>query len=393
MDYNYDMQGLCNAVMEAVVYAADKVRDTNGKSFFESAVLCAQFLRDNLNIPILKNVQPEDIEDISERYWPYLGVEYASDIVKKIRLRDENGSLLDTPLFLISLTEHKSDVDYDVSMQLLKYMVGIWQAYAHEQNELNNRKVSKNKSFRYPPILPIVYYEGKPEWTAVMHLKDRIMLKELFEECIPDFKYELVRIHDYDNEELLARKDEMSLIMLFNKIQNTVDLAEFLKLPKEEVDCIIKDTPEHIIDIIARVMKALCIHINASVEETEECIRKVRERNMDLLFANAEKMDIQAERRNTAEARRQLEEAQQQLREALWKADKADEEKKELEKQLERQSKEQAILVMIENSQELGADKERTIKRVTERFQLSREAAEEKMKLYWKDDIKTDKES
>lgn len=94
---------------------------------------------------------------------------------------------MDTPLFLISLTEHKSDVDYDVTMQLLKYMVGIWQAYAHEQNEHYDRKVSKNKSFRYPPILPIVYYEGKTEWTAALHLKDRIMLKEFFGECIPNF--------------------------------------------------------------------------------------------------------------------------------------------------------------------------------------------------------------
>lgn len=141
----------------------------------------------------------------------------------------------------------------------------------------------------------------------------------------------------------------MSLIMLFNKIQDSVDLSEFLKLPEAEVNRIIKDTPEHIIDIIAKVMKGMCVHINASEEETEQCIRKVRERNMGYLFENAEKMDIQAERRKTAEAREQI------------------------------------IKVMIETSQELGADRKRTADRVMERFELTQEMAEEKMKLFWKE--------
>lgn len=350
MDYNYDLEMLRNVVLEAVNYTAKNARDVSSKNVFEPSELYAQFLRDNVNIPMLKKVQPEDIEDVSEHYRPYLGVEFAADTVKKIRLRDENGEALDTPLFLISLTEHKSDVDYDVSMQLLKYMVGIWQTYAREQRGLN-----RNKTFRYPPIIPIVYYEGKAKWTADMQLSDRIMMSEAFREWIPDFRYELVRIHDFDNRELLARGDEMSLIMLFNKIQNTMDLEEFLKLPKEELNQIVKETPEYIIDIIATVMKALCVHINASEEETEQCIRKVRERKMGYLFENMEKMDIQEERRKTAEARRELEEA-----------------------------KEQFIKVMVDTVQEFGADENQAIIKVMEKFDLSQKDAEEKVKLYWR---------
>lgn len=364
MDYSYDLQMLHSVVMEAVNYAADKVRDVGSKNVFASPELYAQFLRDNVNIPMLKNVQPEDIEDVSELYRPYLGVEFAADTVKKIRLRDENGNVLETPLFLISLTEHKSDVDYDVSMQLLKYMVGIWQAYAHEQRGLN-----RNKTFRYPPILPIVYYEGKAKWTADVQLSDRIMMKEVFGDWIPDFRYEVVRIHDFDNAELLARGDEMSLIMLFNKIQNTMDLAEFIELPKEEFDRIIKDTPEYIIDIIAAVMRSLCVHINASEEETEQCIRKVKERKMGYLFESMEKMDIQAERRKTAEALRELDEARRE----------ADETRQQLE-----EAEERFIKAMIESVQEFGADKQQTIQKVMEKFDLPQNEAEKKVELYWR---------
>lgn len=89
--------------------------------------------RTDIDIPCLKNVQPEDIEDVSERYRPYLGTEFESDTVKRVRIHGDNAAdsdnRLQEPLFLISLTEHKSQVDYDVSMQLLKYMLCIWLDY------------------------------------------------------------------------------------------------------------------------------------------------------------------------------------------------------------------------------------------------------------------------
>lgn len=78
---------------------------------------------------------------------------------------DEGGNEKNDPLYLISLIEHKSDVDYDVAMQILKYMVCIWQDYAKEQERLQ-KHITNRKYFRYPPILPIVYYEGTSKWTA-----------------------------------------------------------------------------------------------------------------------------------------------------------------------------------------------------------------------------------
>lgn len=47
-----------------------KTHDNGAKLIFEDPILCAQFLRGYTNIDILKDVQPEDIEDISERFLP-----------------------------------------------------------------------------------------------------------------------------------------------------------------------------------------------------------------------------------------------------------------------------------------------------------------------------------
>ncbi len=42
-------------------------RDSSSKLIFGDNILCAQFLRDYADMDILRNITPEDIEDVSER--------------------------------------------------------------------------------------------------------------------------------------------------------------------------------------------------------------------------------------------------------------------------------------------------------------------------------------
>lgn len=140
--------------------------------------------------------------------------------------------------------------------------------------------------------------------------------------------------------------------MLFNKIQDTVDLSEFLKLPREKLNDIVKDTPEAILDIIASVMESLCVKIGATEEEMQECVSRVKECRMGYLFENIEKMDIQAERRNTAQARAE--------------------------------AQENAIRSVIAVCQRLNAGKEQAVQEVVEVCGADRDTALEKVNLYWK---------
>ena len=290
--------------------------DIKSKTIFHNPVLCCQFLRDYVDHPLLKDIRPEDIEDYTERYTSYFGVEFEADTVKRIRLRSGNKEI--SELYLISLIEHKSEVDYNVVVQLLKYMTCIWAEY-EKQFGVNYKGEVKNKSFRYPPILPVVYHEGAGNWTAPMYLKERIFMHEVFEEYIPNFTYCLVNNHDYTNRELLEHKNEMSLIMLLNKIQNVADLSRFLKIPPDEINKIMQESPETVMDIIVMVIQALCTKLNVSPEDTEECVKKVRTRDMGYLWANMEKIDVQGTydelvrtRKELAEEKARTEEVQAQ---------------------------------------------------------------------------------
>ena len=145
-----------------------------------------------------------------------------------------------------------------------------------------------------------------------------------------------MRIHDYSNEELLKRGNEMSLIMMFNKIQDASDLEEFIHIPPEELDRIVRDSPGHVLDVLEKVMESLCFKIDASEEERTQCVRRVRAREMGYLFENMEHMSCrksagnrraapeteeqrrraEEERRRAEGERRRAEEAEEKLRSA-----------------------------------------------------------------------------
>ena len=177
-----------------------------------------------------------------------------------------------------------------------------------------------SKEFRYPPIIPVVHYEGTSEWTGAMHLRQRISMCEEFDKYIPDFTYKLIRTQEYTNEELLAKDNEMSLLMMLNKVQTIQDLTNLIHVNREQVESIVRNTTLPIREIIGNVAWNLCIKMNASQDEAEQCVEYFKEANMGNWFERMEKMDIQAERRNTAEARRELEEYKEQTQEKLCKS-------------------------------------------------------------------------
>ena len=169
-------------------------------------------------------------------------------------------------------------------------------------------------------IIPIVYYEGTRRWTADIHLKDRIEFAEQMEKYIPDFTYQVVSVNQYTNEELSNKRDEMSLVMLINKIQTPEDYGEFRKVSEELINSIYGNAPEEIKKIYRDILWSLLIKMNVPSEDAREIMGEIGGRGMGYLFENMEKMDIQAERRNTQrekERAEKMEREKQQIEKVL----------------------------------------------------------------------------
>lgn len=71
-----------------------QIRDSSSKIIFGDAHLCSQFLHGYVNIPILKDVKPEDIEDVSRQYVHMFTEERNSDVVKKSPAKRKRNTVL-----------------------------------------------------------------------------------------------------------------------------------------------------------------------------------------------------------------------------------------------------------------------------------------------------------
>ena len=320
-------------------FTNEKVKDSSSKIIFKDPILCAQFLRGYVDIPILKSVKPEGIEDVTERYVHMFAEERNSDVVKKVHIE-----MSETPFFLVSLIEHKSNVDYNVVMQILRYMVFIWEDYEREM-ERQHRGISKTKSFKYPPILPVIFYDGADNWTAADELHERILFSDMFAKYIPDYQCILVQLKDYSNAELLMKKEELSIVMLIDKLKSALDYAELNKeIGNEYLTEITAETPEYLLSIIAQVVEILLVKLNVPIEESEVFTRRIKERKMGELLAHFQGWDVQA---------------------------------------IRKESREEGIEKLVKAMNVVIDSKEAVAQQLVAQYELTEEEAAEKVEMYW----------
>ncbi len=114
-------------------------KDNAAKIVFGDPVLCAQFLKGYTDIPLFKEIKPEDIENVSSHFLPLFQESRDSDTVNKIRIGNSE-------IYLIALIEHQSENDFDMSFRILRYIVFIWTDYAAQQEKLH-KGITKSKAF------------------------------------------------------------------------------------------------------------------------------------------------------------------------------------------------------------------------------------------------------
>ena len=220
-----------------------------------------------------------------------------SDTVKKIHLKNQGD--MDT-LYLITLIEHQTKVDYDMSFRILRYIVLILTDYAAEA-EKKNPGCTALKNFRYPPVLPIVFYDGDRNWTAAKNFQERTALSDLLGEYIPNFQYMVVPLSRYSNQELIEKEDELSLIMLIDKLRSSAEFHELTDIPDDYLEKISRDSPESLLKLIAKIIAAFLHRLNIPKEEIGTFTDQIERRDFTMLFEHFEAYDVQETRRISKE--------------------------------------------------------------------------------------------
>ncbi len=381
-----------------------KSRDINSKDIFRNNVLASQFLRDYSGNSLFSNVQPEDLENQTEKFRLLLGIEVDGDNVIKVRIRFGD---IERYIYVIALIEHKSYVDYDVPMQMLLYMTVIWREYAREQNK-KVKGASKRKDFRYPLIFPIVYYEGSDKWTAGMHLADRIEYAELAKGFIPDFAYQVVPLIDYSDADFYKCNNEISLLMMINKIHGPEDFARFRKTAREFMENVFNNTTPDIQDLIIRVVWSLLLKMKVPADEVATLLNDVREgNNMGVLFESFKEYDALEFREDLKKAQKELKQVKEELDRSKEELDRSKEEldrskeeldrsKEELDRSKEELTKEREKSAMAESvlfdirvgyinlCRKEGKSREETYQALISQYLMEEEEAGKFLDDYWK---------
>jgi len=230
--------------------AIHNTADNSFKRIFDDHRLFVEFIRDFIKIDILDNIQPEDIEDISERFLPLFQESRDADTVKRINLKDE------TPLFVIAILEHESKVNYRSSFKMLQYICLVLDAWEKEA-DIKDLGSSQRKDFKYPPVLPIIFYDGRDRWTAERNFLNRTHLSNVFEKYIPKFEYELVNLNDYNEEEIMSFGDALSLLLLIDKIRGNKGETLLHKLPEDYIEKLSLQIPESLVKLLIDVIQVL----------------------------------------------------------------------------------------------------------------------------------------
>ena len=268
-------------------------KDNAAKIVFGDPVLCAQFLKGYTDIPLFKEIKPEDIENVSSHFLPLFQESRDSDTVNKIWIGNSE-------IYLIALIEHQSENDFDMSFRILRYIVFIWTDYAAQQEKLH-KGTTKSKDFLYPPILPIVYYEGSSTWSAPLNFKNRVFLSDVFGDYIPSFNYLVVPLNKYSKQDLIEKNDELSLIFLINQLQSSSEFHALKDIPKKYTEHLTEDTPDYLLKIIGKVIAVLLHKLNVPDEEIYEVTDQITRRKFSMMFDNFQAYDVQETRRVSRE--------------------------------------------------------------------------------------------
>jgi predicted transposase/invertase (TIGR01784 family) len=130
---------------------------------------------------------------------------YFADLLYEIKLKSSQKSA-----FIYILFEHKYWADWWVCLQLLKYMVRIWEL-----------SLKQNKDARtLPVIFPLVLYHGKPKWEIRQNFISLFEDPAGFESYIPDFRFDLQDISHMPDEDIQGNPMLRMILTTFKYIHS-----------------------------------------------------------------------------------------------------------------------------------------------------------------------------
>ena len=175
------------------------------KETFSNVDVAKDFITHFLPPSVRETIDVASIQPQKDSFISYDLQEYFSDLLFQTKIHQK-------PAYVYFLFEHKSYHDYYTALQLLRYMVEIW--------EIKRDNKEENK---LPIIMPIVLYHGDADWyagTSFHHLLEGYKdFPSDLQKYVPDYEFFLYDVSGYKDENVQLNVFLRIILMVFRDIR------------------------------------------------------------------------------------------------------------------------------------------------------------------------------
>ena len=180
-----------------------------------------------------------------------------ADLIYKAHLPGEKD------VFIFILQELQSSVDYTMIFRVLMYVVNT--LLKHFLNTPEN--VRESAKFRLPAMVPIIFYNGSENWTAVKSLKEYQNCGDLFGDHILNLKYYLIDLSEIKENYILSTNTVLDNIMYCDKFRKRDELAEAIRTSYKRIEALGAQEKEEFRNWVKYILLSICGNKAAVVEE------------------------------------------------------------------------------------------------------------------------------
>lgn len=171
----------------------NKPHDALFKTLFSEKENITDFIKHYLPYDIVKNIDIQSVKLIKETFVSKHLKDYYSDLLFEVKYKTE-------PAKIYILFEHKSSPDLKTPLQILSYMVRIWE-----------KEIKQWKKDRLTPVIPVIYYHGRAKWSLGVKFSGLFKdIDNVLVNYLPEFEYLLHNLSEYQDDEL---KGNLTLIL------------------------------------------------------------------------------------------------------------------------------------------------------------------------------------
>ena len=199
--------------------------DTRQKELFRNKDAFVSLLKDCVNPEWIDNL---DINSIKQSETSFI----LQDFKKKEADIVYEATINNNKVIFYVLLELQSKIDYRMPYRLLLYITEILRHY-YNSAEIETRKL---KDFKFPAVIPIVFYSGTQKWTVPTNLKEMFNGNQRFGHSLINFTYSLVDVTGYDEDTVKDFQSRLlKVMMMLEKAENITELQEVITKYEEEI--------------------------------------------------------------------------------------------------------------------------------------------------------------